>query len=203
MIKNAINFLVDNKKDDNAANGLLRLIYYNNISLSSFQIQVLIKFQQTYDQTILRFFMSLSLYKQLVGESLPPTPFCFTTPILKAIQDGGRIFYNQVPLEFMPYIIEISCYSFNESQESFDKFLTVFKEGSKQHFNHLLINNFGSLLQGILEQTKLMVPQFFKTLNYATTVLERAFLLLKGHQLDYFSSSVINDLIQGDHDTIA
>jgi hypothetical protein len=38
MIKNAINFLVDNKKDDNAANGLLRLIYYNNISLSSFQI---------------------------------------------------------------------------------------------------------------------------------------------------------------------
>jgi hypothetical protein len=74
------------------------------------------KFQETYDQTILRFFMSLSLYKQLVGDSLPPTAFCFTSPILKAIQEGGRVFYNQVPLEFMPYIIEIACFSFNESE---------------------------------------------------------------------------------------
>lgn len=61
MIKNAMQFLVDNKKDDNAANGLLRLINYNSISLTSFPIQLLVKFQNAYDQTILRFFKSLSL----------------------------------------------------------------------------------------------------------------------------------------------
>ncbi len=49
MIKNGTLFLVENKKDDNAANGLLRLIYYNNISLSTFPIQLLIKFQESYD----------------------------------------------------------------------------------------------------------------------------------------------------------
>jgi hypothetical protein len=44
MIKNAMQFLVDNKKDDNAANGLLRLINYNSISLKTFPIQLLVKF---------------------------------------------------------------------------------------------------------------------------------------------------------------
>ena len=63
MILNAMQFLVENKKDDNAANGCLRLIYNNKISLASFPIQLLVKFQEAYDQTILRFFKSLSIYK--------------------------------------------------------------------------------------------------------------------------------------------
>jgi hypothetical protein len=61
MIRNAIQFLVDNKKDDTAANGLLRIINYNSISLTTFPVQLLVKFENAYDQTILRFFKSLSL----------------------------------------------------------------------------------------------------------------------------------------------
>jgi hypothetical protein len=44
MVKDAITFLVDKKKDDKAAYGLLRLIYSNNITLSSFPKTTLIKF---------------------------------------------------------------------------------------------------------------------------------------------------------------
>jgi hypothetical protein len=94
IIRNAIQFLVDNKKDDTAANSLLRIINYHSISLTTFPVQLLVKFQSGYDQTILRFFKSLSLQKQIISESLPPTAFCFTSPILKAIQDGGKIFYS-------------------------------------------------------------------------------------------------------------
>ena len=36
MILNAMQFLIDNKKDDNAANGCLRLIFSNKISLATF-----------------------------------------------------------------------------------------------------------------------------------------------------------------------
>jgi hypothetical protein len=44
MVRNAIAFLVDKKKDDKAAYGLLRLIYQNNITLSNFPKTTLIKF---------------------------------------------------------------------------------------------------------------------------------------------------------------
>ena len=44
MVRNAIAFLVDKKKDDRAAYGLLRLIYQNNITLRSFPKTTLIKF---------------------------------------------------------------------------------------------------------------------------------------------------------------
>jgi hypothetical protein len=36
MVSSAINFLVEQKRDDKAAYGLLRLIYINNITLSGF-----------------------------------------------------------------------------------------------------------------------------------------------------------------------
>ncbi len=60
MVRNAIAFLVEKKKDDKAAYGLLRLIYQNNITLSSFPKTILIKFQDDYEQTILRFFKSIN-----------------------------------------------------------------------------------------------------------------------------------------------
>ena len=44
MVKSAVIFLAEKKKDDKAAYGLLRLIYINNVSLASFQKTTLIKF---------------------------------------------------------------------------------------------------------------------------------------------------------------
>jgi hypothetical protein len=44
MVGNAIAFLVDKKKDDKAAYGLLRLIYNNGITLQGFTKMNLIKF---------------------------------------------------------------------------------------------------------------------------------------------------------------
>ena len=101
----------------------------------------------------------------------------------------------------MPYIIEIECFLFNESEQSFENFISVFKDGCKQHFNHLLINNFSGLLQHILDQTKQMNPIFFKSLDYSATVLERAFHLLKQKKIDSFSPSMIYDIVYGDHQT--
>ena len=40
----------------------------------------------------------------------------------------------------MPFLIQIVCFSFNESSESFNKFLTVFKDGMRAHFNNLVLN---------------------------------------------------------------
>ncbi len=48
MVNNAIAFLVDKKRDDKAAYGLLRLIYLNDISLYGFSRTSLIKFQEDY-----------------------------------------------------------------------------------------------------------------------------------------------------------
>jgi hypothetical protein len=44
MVRDAIIFLVEKKKDDKAAYGLLRLIYSNDITLSQFPKTTLIKF---------------------------------------------------------------------------------------------------------------------------------------------------------------
>jgi hypothetical protein len=44
MVLDAIGFLVNKKKDEKAAYGLLRLIFYNGISLSGFPHASLIKF---------------------------------------------------------------------------------------------------------------------------------------------------------------
>ncbi len=146
MVKNDISFLVDKKKDPKASYGLLRLIYFNKISLSSFPKTTLIRFQIEYEQTILRFFKSLPICETQVTESLPASAFCFTNPILKCIAEGGKIFTNRIPYQFLPFIVEITCYSFNDSEESFDKFLFTLKTGIKEHYNHLLVNNFSDLL---------------------------------------------------------
>ncbi len=82
MVKSAIIFLVEKKRDDKAAYGLLRLIYINNVSLSSFQRTTLIKFQDDYEQSILRFFKSICPLETQITESLPASAFCFTTPVL-------------------------------------------------------------------------------------------------------------------------
>ncbi len=49
----------------------------------------------------------------------------------------------------------------------------------KAHFNDLVINRFTDLLQAILDDTIAMKPKFFKTLDYTSSVLERAFAVLK------------------------
>jgi hypothetical protein len=60
MVDDALTFLVDKKKDERAAYGLLRLIFINNISLNTFQKTALIRFQEDYEGTILKFFRTLS-----------------------------------------------------------------------------------------------------------------------------------------------
>jgi hypothetical protein len=60
MVDDALTFLVDKKKDERAAYGLLRLIFINNISLNTFQKTALIRFQEDYEGAILKFFRTLS-----------------------------------------------------------------------------------------------------------------------------------------------
>jgi hypothetical protein len=97
IVLNAVDFLVDKKRDNNAAYGLLRIIYHNNISLTPFSLQTLTKFEEYYKKDILRFFKSLTICDPQVIESLPATTFVFTIPVFIAIKDGGRKFFSQVP----------------------------------------------------------------------------------------------------------
>ena len=87
MVDDALTFLVDKKTDERAAYGLLRLIFINNISLHTFQKTTLIRFQEDYEGTILKFFKTLSQVELHVTDSLPGSIFCFTTPILEALRD--------------------------------------------------------------------------------------------------------------------
>ena len=73
----------------------------------------------------------------------------------------------------MPFLIQIVCFSFTESSESFQKFLAVFKEGMKSHFNNLVLNRFTDLLQKILDETIGMKLRFFGSLDQSAIVLER------------------------------
>ena len=79
----------------------------------------------------------------------------------------------------MPFLIQITSYSFTESGESFDKFLQTFREGVKEHFNILVHNRFTDLLQNILDEAMAMKVMFFTSLDHPRAVLERAFTLLK------------------------
>ena len=102
----------------------------------------------------------------------------------------------------MPYLIQIICFSFTESQDSFEKFLDIFKLGMKEHFNTLVNNKFTDLLQRILDETLQMKPFFFGNLDHQAIILDRAFSLLKQRQIIEFSSISISNLISGDHDKI-
>ena len=98
MVNNAIVFLVEKKRDDKAAYGLLRLIYLNDISLFGFSRTSLIKFQEDYQQTILRFFKSISPLETQVAESLPASAFCFTSPVLKVLKMKEKLSLHKFPI---------------------------------------------------------------------------------------------------------
>jgi hypothetical protein len=127
-------FLIENKKDSRATLGLLRLVNGNRISFSTFPINMLMRFQSTYEQVILQFFKNFANVKPQVTESLPGTSFFFTTPLLEALNSGGETLHHQMPYKFLPYIIEILCYSFTEDRQSFSNFLITFKEGCKKFY---------------------------------------------------------------------
>ena len=114
-----------------------------------------------------------------MAESLPASAFCFTTPILHALRDEGKAFTTQIPYQFVPFLIQIVCFSFTESCDSFNNFLHIFKGGIKENFNILVQNKFADLLQRILDETVAMKPLFFCTLDHSAMLLERTFTMLK------------------------
>ena len=58
------------------------------------------------------------------------------------------------------------------------------------------------MLQSILEAIKEMKPDFFKTLDKATTVLETAFKFIKERKLPDFSSATIDTLVRLDFEAL-
>lgn len=92
-----MDFLLEKKQDNIAAFGLLRLAFQNNLSFGAFPVKLLSDFQNMYQQTILSFCKSIPLLKSQVTESLPPTCFIFTEPLLKVLKEGGDTLHEQVP----------------------------------------------------------------------------------------------------------
>ena len=83
--------------------------------------------------------------------SLSASIFCFTTPILKALNEGGRVLCDQIPYDFLPFVVEIACLSFNDELVSFNQYIKTFKEGVREHYNCLQRNGFSKLLNSILD----------------------------------------------------
>lgn len=202
MVKEALIFLTEKKQDAKSAYGLLRLVYNNVISLKNFPKESLINFQRIYEQTILRFLKTLQENEQQVLESLPASSFCFTTPIITALREKGKIFICNIPYEYLPQLIEIACYSFNEDAKSFERFFSVFRQGCKEHRNSFDKVGFRRLFQKILDETKDMSKAFFGSLDNHSTVLERSFSLMKEKKVSYFDNDTIHDLVEGDHDKL-
>ena len=105
-----------------------------------------------------------------------------------------------MPHPYLPYAVEIICYSFTDSQESFDKFLSVIKDNCSQLYEVLKPSDFQSLLQSVSIKVKKREAGFFRTLDQATLVLHRAFELLKEKKIDKFSSQVVLNLVNGNHE---
>jgi hypothetical protein len=114
MVRRGMEFLVECKTNNVAALGLLRLIFQNNISLHYMNKEALRDFEGVYYQTILNFFKSIPGIKPQVTDSLAPTLFTFTTPMLKTFKEGGTVLHSQIPPLFLPFTIDIICHSFTE-----------------------------------------------------------------------------------------
>ncbi len=120
-------FLNDQKIDQQAAHGLLRLAFENRISLHGFEKAVLLKFQEMYEHAILRFYKTVNIKEAEIVPLLPPTCFLFTTPMLRTLYEGGHNLHQKIPPMFLAYLIEILAYSFTEDEEVFDEFLSAFR----------------------------------------------------------------------------
>ena len=158
-------FLVESKTNNIAAFGFLRLIFQNNISLHLIKREKLREFEQIYYQTILNFFKSIPGIKPQVTDSLAPTLFAFTTPMLKTFREGGGILYSQVPPLFLPFIIDIICHSFTECSSSFSNFLSTLKSGCLDYYELLISKKFTNVLQALSDETKDMNQLYFGSLN--------------------------------------
>jgi hypothetical protein len=93
MAQRAMSFLSENSDNTDACLGLLGLIYKNNIALTNFEEDLLIRFQVSYQHTISNFFKTLPLLRSHLIEQLPPTPFCFSKPMLKCLKDEGSVLH--------------------------------------------------------------------------------------------------------------
>ena len=102
-----------------------------------------------------------------------------------------------IPPQFLPYVLEILSYSFEDSEENFKKFLQIFKDGCKKHYQRLLNCKFADLLKGLLSQVKEMKRGFFQSLQKITEVLQKCFSLIEERQIDSFDPTTMTNLIDG------
>jgi hypothetical protein len=58
----------------------------NQISLSKFDVDLLISFEKQYNHAIIRFYKSIGIKDDEIIPLLPPTCFIFTTPMLGALK---------------------------------------------------------------------------------------------------------------------
>jgi hypothetical protein len=84
-------------------------------------------------------------------------------------------------------VVEIICYSFTDCQNSFERFLEVIKVNCSEMFELLRASDFQALLLALVAATKKRDDGFFRSLNQASQVLERAFELLREKKIARFT----------------
>ncbi len=134
-----------------AAFGVLRLSYQNNIHMTSFPLDLLMNFQTQYEAQVGSFLKTIPRLKRIVVDLLPPTIFCLTPPMFKCFKEGGDMLYRQIPIDYMPIIIEIVSFSFSDQMHEFEEFLHTLKEGCMTHIDLMKQTGFINLLLTISE----------------------------------------------------
>jgi hypothetical protein len=111
-------------------------------------------FQKRYESIIVNFFKSLFNVRSVVVESLPSSLFCFSGPVLKALREGGDIFYKGMPYQFLPHVVSIVTLTFSNDQHAFDTFLTEIKQGCFSLYDNLIQSDFARLLQALSDESR-------------------------------------------------
>ena len=94
-------------------------------------------------------------------------------------------------------MVEKICYSFTDCQNSFERFLDVIKVNCSEMFELLRASDFQALLLALVAATKKRDDGFFRSLNQASQVLERAFELLREMKIVRFTQENISNLVSG------
>jgi hypothetical protein len=72
-----------------------------------------------------------------------------TPPMLKCLKEGGEILHRQVPLEYLPVLLEIVSYSFTDNIQDFEAFLVIVKDSFMAALEKMHQSGFINLLSGI------------------------------------------------------
>jgi hypothetical protein len=100
--------------------------------------------------------------------------------LISALKEGGDILHQQVPPEYLPYIVSIIAFSFENNMEKVNEFLNFLKQAFRTEvYEASLTSNLRAVLSEIIGRTQAGDTLFFGSLTHSIQVVRRAVDLIK------------------------